>query len=119
MARKRTFGELKEGSYVYTAGRGSVSRVSVVYINYNPMPVTEYAGKVRMACGHFRSLEAIVDASATEHIDANHHWFTSKDDARRCAYQLLLEQIRDTENALKFLKERADYYKRNYIDTLK
>ena len=118
MAKKRTFGELKKGSYVYTAGRGHVSRVSVVYINYTPGGSLD-TGKVKVALGHHIDLTAYIDKDATEFTSNLHHWFTSKDDARRCAYQLLLEQIRDTENALKLLKERADDYKRNYIDTLK
>ena len=113
--RKRTFGELKVGSYIWSAGSGSVSRISVVYLNPDVGGSID-TNKIKVSCGDYIDLSAIIDKDATEHSNAIHHWFTDKQDARECAYNLLQKEIKDVEINLNWLKERADAFKKNFLD---
>ena len=114
MSKKRTFGQLKEGSYFGEAGVGCVTRRSVASINYNPGGGI-WTGKVRIGIGYNIDKFAYVDSDATEFSNPAHHWFIDKQDARKCAYQLLIKGIREKEKQLDWLKFRARSFRENFL----
>ena len=112
--KKRTFGELKQGSYIWSAGIGCVKRESIISIDCSPGGNID-TEKVKVSIGYLKSLTAHIDRDATEFIDYNHHWFTDKNDARKCAYQMMIRKIRDTETEVSRLKFRARRFRENFL----
>jgi hypothetical protein len=109
MQKKRTFGDLRKGSYFWSAGIGSVTRQRVFWIDRTD-------DKVKFGTSWYTMKSITVANDATEYIDDSKRWFTDKQDARRCAYELIQKEVKDAEIHLNWLKERAESFRRNFID---
>ena len=107
--RKRTFGELKKGSYFWSAGIGSVTRCAANIFNHCD------DGKVTIGTSYYLLFNIDKDATEFDKVSGV-HWFTDKQDAIRCAYGLIQKEVEGAERHLAWMKERADAFKKNFLD---
>jgi hypothetical protein len=109
MNKKRTFGQLKEGCYFYSASTSGVSRYKVFYHRKSTDSLGKETGTLKMGISWYTIEE--LDPSATEHHRGNIHWFTAKEDAQKCAYQQLVEYEKEETIRLNNLRGRLNYLK--------
>lgn len=110
--KKRTFGELKQGSYFWGASTFGIDRLQVFY-TYNHQV---YPNIVIMSSSPSNIKQ--IQADSTEYHDDSVDWFTDKADAQRCVYQKMLQSQKEAEEHLAFIKHRVQNFKESVIDKL-
>ena len=92
---KRTFGDLKPGSYFWTAYPGGVSRVAVLYTNNVDVD------HISISFSYYKPSQTAnkVDR-AIENEPARIYWYVDKKDAQRKAIELKKKAIKDLEQEL-------------------
>lgn len=109
MQKKRTFGDLVEGSYFWSATPGSVNRVAVKSIRhidddtigisfsyYSPSQITNKASR------------------AIENEPTRIYWYVDKKDAQKKAIELQEREIKDTELRLECMKRELANIRNKY-----
>lgn len=109
--KKRTFKQLKEGSYFYSASTSGIERHKVFFIRRNDSSIDIQTMKLGIS---WYTIETVPEDS-TEYHHGNLHWFTSKEDAHKKAYELMLEQLKQKEIELENARMMADYYYSTFI----
>ena len=88
MAKQRTFGDLVEGSYFWTATAGSIHRVAVKFINHVD------AERISLSFSYY--VPSATTNKAARAIE-NVYWYVDKKDAQRKAIELQKKEIKDME----------------------
>lgn len=92
MTKKRTFGDLKPGSYFWRATTGSVNRVVVKFINHVD------AERISLSFSYYVPSATTNKASiAIENESARIYWYVDKKDAQKKAIELQQREIKDME----------------------
>ena len=92
---KRTFGDLKQGSYFWTASSGGVHRVAVLYTNIVD------ADNISISFSYYKPSQTTNKAArAIENEPARIYWYVDKKDAQRKAIELKKKAIKDVESQL-------------------
>jgi len=113
MQKKRTFGDLVEGSYFWSATPGSVNRVAVKSIRhidddtigisfsyYSPSQITNKASR------------------AIENEPTRIYWYVDKKDAQRKAIELQRRAIKDMELQLAHMYKKLRACKEKWKDSI-
>ena len=99
MAKQRTFGNLKEGSYFWTASSGGVHRVAVKYIHNVDVD------NISLSFSYYTPSQTTNKAArAIENEPARIYWYVDKKDAQRKAIELKKKAIKDVENQLSVMR---------------
>ena len=92
MQKKRTFGDLVEGSYFWRATPGSVNRVAVKSIRHVD------ADTIGISFSYHSPSQSVNKADrAIENEPARIYWYVDKKDAQRKAIELQRRAIKDME----------------------
>ena len=92
MTKKRTFGNLKPGSYFWRATPGSVNRVAVKYITQID------ADRIGILLSYYSPSQSTnKTARAIENEPARIYWYVDKKDAQKKAIELQQKAIKDME----------------------
>ena len=95
MQKKRTFGDLVEGSYFWTATAGSIHRVAVKFIHHID------ADRISISYSYYCPAESVnKTARAIENDPPRIYWYIDKKDAQRKAIDLKKRAIKDVESQL-------------------
>ena len=109
MQKKRTFGDLVEGSYFWRATAGSIHRVAVKFINHVD------AERISLSFSYYvPSATANKAARAIENEPARVYWYVDKKDAQRKAIELQEREIKDTELRLECMKRELANIRNKY-----
>jgi hypothetical protein len=113
MAKQRTFGDLVEGSYFWTATTGSIHRVAVKFINHVD------ADTIRLSFSYYSPSQSTNKASrAIENEPARIYWYIDKKDAQRKAIELQRRAIKDMELQLAHMYKKLRACKEKWKDSI-
>ena len=109
MAKKRTFWDLKPGSYFWRATTGSVNRVAVKYIHQVD------ANTASISFSYYAPSQSVNKADrAIENEPAGIYWYVDKKDAQRKAIELQQKAINDMELRLECMKRELSSIRNKY-----
>lgn len=98
MQKKRTFGDLVEGSYFWRATAGSIHRVAVKFIHHID------ADRISISYSYYCPAESVNKAArAIENDPPRIYWYIDKKDAQRKAIELQKKEIKDMELQLSIM----------------
>lgn len=113
MAKKRTFGDLVEGSYFWRATAGSIHRVAVKYIHHID------ADRISISFSYYCPAESVNKASrAIENEPARIYWYLDKKDAQKKAIELQQKVIKDMELQLAHMYKKLRACKEKWKDSI-
>ena len=109
MTKKRTFGDLKPGSYFWRATPGSVNRVAVKSIHHIDVDTIGISFSY-----HSPSQSTNKASRAIENEPARIYWYVDKKDAQRKAIELQEREIKDAELRLECMKRELANIRNKY-----
>lgn len=111
MAQKKTFGELTEGSYFWSATTGCIHRHKVNYFSK-----TNY-GIAKVGLSWYTIFD--IGIYATEYHNGETHLYMDKADAVKKAYELLIEQRDEVNRKLQNIDMQISVFQtKNNIKTI-
>lgn len=113
MQKKRTFGDLVEGSYFWIATAGSIHRVAVKFINHVD------AERISLSFSYYvPSATANKVSRAIENEPARIYWYVDKKDAQNKAIELQQRAIKDMELQLAHMYKKLRACKERWKDSI-
>ena len=113
MAKQRTFGGLKPGSYFWSATPGSVNRVVVKYITHVD------ADTIGISFSYYSPSQiANKAARAIENEPTRIYWYVDKKDAQKKAIELQRRAIKDMELQLARMYQELRACKERWKDSI-
>ena len=106
MARKRSFGDLKVGSIIWTAHPASISRHKITHIDGNRIYFGWYSYQIQ---------EVDMTKDCHENTPEHIYWYINKEDAIRKAVELQEAKIEETEQTINFMRQQLEYFKQGRI----
>jgi uncharacterized phage-like protein YoqJ len=98
MAKQRTFGDLKQGSYFWSANSEGIDRRSVGHITIDEDEVI-FSTSYYVPAQHVKKADRVI-----ENEPARIYWYVDKKDAQRKAIDLKKKAIKDVENQLSVMR---------------
>jgi hypothetical protein len=113
MAKQRTFGSLKEGSYFWTANPGGVNRVAVKYVHNVDVD------NISLSFSYYAPSQTTNKAArAIENEPARIYWYVDKKDAQKKAIELQRRAIKDMELQLAHMYKKLRACKEKWKDSI-
>lgn len=113
MQKKRTFWDLKPGSYFWRATPGSVNRVAVKYIHQVD------ANTASISFSYYAPSQSVNKTDrAIENELARIYWYVDKKDAQRKAIELQRRAIKDMELQLARMYQELRACKERWKDSI-